>query len=172
LTGPENIFDFYREKIETRYNLWIGFLGVCSVILFLDQYFPEEQWILRGVQDALKYVSCGLVISLWMSRYRLLTILDSRYPDSLQRIQDYLVDRETKLPAMKRDTFAFLAVWLVIATISFFTLEEKKLLGFILSAIVLLPIALLVQNLNHAQNKKLFKELKEGLQRQALDIST
>jgi hypothetical protein len=172
LINSENIFDFYRENIETRYNLWIGFLGVFCVFIFFDQYFSEDQWILRGVQDALKYVSCGLVISLLLNRYSLLTILDSRYPDSLQRMQDYLVDRETKLPAMKRDTIAFLAVWIVIATISFFTLEEKKLLGFFLGAIVILPTALFVQNLNHAKNKKLVKELRESIERQALDMST
>jgi hypothetical protein len=164
----EKIFGYYRDRIEQRYIICAVFLGLCCAFLFGEPFPINAHWIVRGLQTALTFISGGLALSFLLRYQSLITHLDARYPDSLQRFEDFIMKDGLSGLTSRQRLFPLLMFLSVFLTVSFFFLQDKKTLGMVISAGVLIPLGWLIQKQMGNQDKKLLAELKNKFQDQAL----
>lgn len=163
MNTQENLFGYYRDKIEQRYIIGAIFLGLLCGFLIGEPFNEEYHWLIRGMQKALVYLSGALAILLILRNQSLLTHLDARYPDSLQRFEDYVRRDGNRGLFLKQKLVSILIVYTVLLLLSIFFLKDKSTAGMILSMIVLFPLIALFQRRMGNEDRKILKELKEKL---------
>jgi len=168
LNTQENIFGYYRDRIEKRYIIYAVFLGLCCVFLFDEPFTSNYHWIIRGLQKALTYISGALSLSFILRYQSLTTHLDARYPDSLQRFEDFIMKDGHFGLTLKERVFPLLIGFIVFLALSFFFLKDKEVMGMVLSYGVLIPLGWLFQKQMRKQDRKLLVDLKNKLRDQAL----
>ena len=159
----ENIFGYYRDRIERRYIISAVFLGLLCGFLIGEPFNTEYHWLIRGLQKALMYLSGAFALFLLLRYQSLLAHLDARYPDSLQRFEDYVRRDANRGLYLKQKLVSMLIVYSVLLLMSLFFLKDKTTAGMIISMIVLIPLFGLFQRRMGNEDRKILKELKEKL---------
>lgn len=172
MNNQQNIFSPYREKIDKRYTTWSVILGLLFILSFTDQYLSEDQWIIKGLLMGLKVISFSVGANTILNRHSLLSHLDYRYTDSIQRVEDYITERENKLREMNKARVYFIFISVIVSIFFALALKDKYLIAISGAVMILLPLAGTFHDRMLTQDKRLLQELKQNLTSQALDIST
>jgi len=127
--------------------------------------FGQGQELTYPIRLRIVWLFCiSFSVILLMDYSRLMTILDHRFPDSLQRLDNFIQNRTKKKIDFKKTWLAFLIGLMVLIGISYFLGKVVSSLIFMAELILISFLLAKFQSWMLTLNRKMLDDLKQKLE--------